>query len=226
MISKSVVKVLGPSATPFVENFLTRNKNFLESKTLSTKLNIIGNYIDLLHEKNYSKLGEIEAEELLSSYNSFLEEYKNKHTTVDYQETNKVILDWRVNGLGMYWVDLQKEFCLESMIRMKDCGRVNYGNTTLELREQLENSNVSHLVIVYERKTGTIKQVKGKSNSKPGEEYYKDFYNFLMNTDYRVSKYIPTYRPENDLKVEELPLNMQLDIQSRFPKLVKIKSII
>lgn len=226
MISRSVVKVLGPSATPFVENFLTRNKNFLEEKTLSTKLTIIGNYVSLLQNGNYAELDKINSHQLLEVYEKYVEAYKKNYTTENYQESNKVIFDQRVDGLGLYWVDLQKEFCIESMIRMKDCGRVNYGNTTLELREQLHNSNVSHMIIVYERKTGTIRQVKGKCNSKPAENYYRYFYDFLMNTTYRVSKYIPTYRPENDLKVEELPVDLQVNIYSKFPKLGKLKTII
>lgn len=226
MISRSVVKVLGPSATPFVENFLTRNKNFLEEKTLSTKLTVIGNYVSLLQNGSYAELDKINSNQLLEVYENYVEAYKKNYTTENYQESNKVIFDQRVDGLGLYWVDLQKEFCIESMIRMKDCGRVNYGNTTLELREQLHNGNVSHMIIVYERKTGAIRQVKGKHNSKPSEDCYKYFYDFLMNTDYKISKYIPTYKSENDLKVEELPVNLQLDIYSKLPKLKKVKTII
>jgi len=221
MISRSVVKVLGPSATPFVENFLTRNENFLEEKTLSTKLTVIGNYITLLHKEDYSKLIDIDPEQLLSTYDSFINNYKDKYTTDNYKEENKVILDHRVNGVGFYWVDLQREFSIESMVRLKHCGRANYGNTLLELREQVLGGNLSHLVIVYETRTGIIRQVKGKYNSKPVEKYYNLFYDFLINTDYKVTKYVPTYKPENDLKVEELPMTMQLNIYKKFPKLNK-----
>ena len=226
MITSSVIKVLGPSSRPYVETFLRSNKDFLESKSISTKLNTVGNYVSLLQGEDYSQLSYINPDTLLQEYENYVENYKRNYSTKSYQELNKIILDLRRNGKGFYWVDLEKEFCIESMIRMMDCGRVNYGNTTLELREQLQDSNTSHLIIVYEKETGNIRQVKGKHNSKPGNEYLEHFYNFLIRTDYTISKYLPTFKPENDLKVEDLTLDMQLDIYIKFPKLCNINSII
>ena len=222
---KTINKSLGPHCHLYVCDFLEKNKNSLKNITLPSQLNTIGNYIYLLGNGDYTNLQNTNWESLYSEYCDFINDYKKNYTTENYTESNKIIWDGKVDGLGFYWVDLEKEFCVESMVRMNDCGRVNYGNTTLELREQTKTLNNSHMVVVYEISTGNIKQIKGKQNSKPNEIYREYLYELIMNTDYTFNKYVPTYKPENDLLISELSLNLRTHIYEKYPNLIKLKTL-
>ena len=225
MISKSISKVLGPESEPFVYRFIQDNKQFLKNITLPTQLNTIGNYVYLMDEGNYSILDNIDAETLFKNYKNLVSNFKNTYNTDNFIETNKVIWDGRVNGYGFYWVDLGKEYCIESMIRMQDCGRVNFGNTTLELREQRSKDNISHMIVVYERKSGNIKQIKGKQNTKPDKLYWIYLYFLLVDSGYLFNEYIPTYKPENDLLISEFSNSLQFAIYSKHPNLKRLKKL-
>lgn len=225
MISKSIIKVLGPESEPFVSNFIQNNEQFLKNIKLSTQLNTIGNYVYLVNEGNYSILDNLDAETLFDDYQKQLTYFKETHNTKDFIETNKIIWDGRVNNFGFYWVDLEKEYCVESMVRMQDCGRVNYGNTTLELREQMSNDNKSHMLVVYEKKSGNIKQIKGKQNMKPDKVYWIYLYFLLIESDYKFNQYVPTYKPENDLLISEFSNSLQFAIYSKHPNLNKLNKL-
>lgn len=220
---KDIKKVLGDSAVRNVSNLLDDN---ISPNSLGNILNIIGNYVDVFLNGDYELLQNITLDEVFSIWKKYYNTKIESYSSLDYVEKNKIIVDYREDGVGFYWVDLEKEFCIESMIRMKDCGRVNYGNTTLELRKQSNKENTSHMIIVYEKNTGNIRQVKGKINSKPNKKYWKYFYRFLMDTDYMVNEYIPTYKPFNDLLVSDLSLQEQLSVYKKYPNLKNNKSII
>lgn len=183
------------------------------------------NFIDSNDTFNYQKLNEINLNNIKSLWDDFLKEFKINYSKTQYIEKNKIILDYRENQIGHYWVDLEKLFCIESMIRMEDCGRVNYGHTTLELREQTTTSNVSHMIIVYETETGNIRQVKGKSSSTPNITKWEYFYRFLIETDYKINEYVPTYKPETDLTVSQLTLTQKTSIYNKHSTLNKTKQI-
>lgn len=225
MIIKSILKVLGPKAVPFVYRFIENNKQFLKRISLPIQLNTIGNYVYLTDKGNYSILDGMNGEMLFETYRNYVTNYKKSYNTDNYIEHNKIIWDGRINGFGYYWIDLEKEFCIESMIRMQDCGRVNYGNTTLELREQKSNNNESHMIVVYEVKTGYIKQIKGKQNTKPKLKYWDYLYKLLMESDYTFNQYIPTYKPENDLLISDLQDSQQFTIYCKHPNLKKIRNL-
>lgn len=222
-LEETIKKVLGPEALPYVHDFLIDDKSKINDKTLPTQLNLIGNYVTLLLNGNYSLLKNTDGEKLIKEYDEYVFNYKKNRDLTPYIEDNKIILDNRIDGVGFYWVDLEKEFCVESMIRMQDCGRVNYGNTTLELRDHL---NESHMIVVYEKDTGNIKQIKGKRNSKPEERYWINLHDLLVNSDYRFNEYTPTYKPENDLLISDLPICLQFNIYSKHPNLKKLKTIV
>jgi hypothetical protein len=225
-IIQSIEKVLGPHSNPYTYNFINNNKTYLKNYTLPSQLNTIGNYVHLLGDGNYSCLNNITAELLYDTYIKYIQDFKLKYNNTNYVEHNKIILDERIDGVGFYWVDLQNEFCVESMIRMEDCGRVNFGNTTLELREQTKTNNVSHMILVYEVKSKNIKQIKGKQNRKPKSEHWIYLFNLLTESEYTFNQYVPTYKPENDLLISDLPVNSQLTIYSKHPNLVEYKKLI
>ena len=112
------------------------------------------------------------------------------------------------------------------MVRMQDCGRVNYGHTTLELRQQFLDRNESHMIVVYDTITNNINQIKGKQSSKPNKKYWEYFYKFLMDNSYCINEYVPTYKSEFDLYVSDFSSHIQNEIYKKYPNLNKIKSLI
>lgn len=228
-LEKTLFKILGEKVGNLV---FSKLKNEIENLTTIPNKNILNmvyamcNYVDSNETLNYNKLDELNLNKVETIWVDFLEIFKFKYFNTQYIEKNKIILDYRKNEIGHYWVDLEKLFCVESMIRMKDCGRVNYGHTTLELREQTTTSNVSHMIIVYETKTGNIRQVKGKHSLKPDISKWDYFYNFLIDTNYKINEYIPTYKSETDLTVSELTPDQKTSIYNKHPALNKIKFIL
>ncbi len=218
---KDIKKALGESAVDYVYN-LIYNETDLKRYGIASLLNLVGNYTDTFLNGDYSKISNLNLKSIISEWDLYVNDYIEKYKSINYTEKNKIILDYRKNDLGFYWVDLEKLFCIESMIRMSDCGRVNYGHTTLELREQTIDSNISHMIIVYELETGNIKQVKGKSSLKPDIQCWEYFHKFLIDTNYKINDYTPTYKSENDLRIEDFNEEVKLEIFKKHPQLKKV----
>jgi hypothetical protein len=228
MIKKEemILKILGPDLGVLIFNKI---KPYIDEMSKQNILNLtysICNYIDSNPNKSYNNLDDINLNDIRNIWLEFLNEFKERYDPTTYIEHNKIILDYRKNDIGYYWVDLRKLFCIESMIRMEDCGRVNYGNTTLELREQTQTSNVSHMIVVYEYETGNIRQIKGKSSLKPSVSHWEWFYKFLMDTDYKINEYVPTFKPNTDLVISDLNPFQKTSIYNKHPNLNKTKTIL
>lgn len=186
----------------------------------------MSNYIDAAHSSNYSILETKTIKEIEELWGSWIHNFKTTYNTKNYVETNKILLDRRVNGVGFYWVDLEKTFCVESLIRMDDCGRVNYGDTTIELREQTETENLSWVIIVYDTFKKNIRQIKGKTNQKPDRKYWNHISDLMLNIDYEINTYIPQFKSENDLKMVDFDVETRSKIKNRYPNLFMLNSII
>jgi hypothetical protein len=106
---------------------------------------------------------------------------KEKFTTFSYIETNEVIIDYRKNELGYYWVDLDCYYSAEMLFRLNNCGRVNSYQNFLELREYDDtNFNNSKVAIVISN-SGFINQIRGDYNTKPDMIYRNFIYDLLLN---------------------------------------------
>lgn len=221
-IEKSIKKIIGDDIGNIIIDKLKTDIKDIKKMSDKTIINIVYslcNYVDSNKDITYDNLENVNLNDITNIWNVFLNDYKNKHNTLNYIEKNKIIADYREDGIGYYWVDLEKLFCIESMVRMRDCGRVNYGRTTLELRQQLLDKNESHMIIVYNTLTNDINQIKGEKGSKPNKKYWGYFYKLLMESDFKINKYTPTYKPESDLKITDLPVNLQSSIYLKHPKL-------
>lgn len=221
-INDNIKKIIGEQIGNIIINRLSTDITIFEKLSDRAIYKIIYslcNYVDSIVNITYDDIMDIRMSEINTIWESFLNDYKKNYNTSNYTEKNKIILDYRINGIGFYWVDLEKLFCIESMVRMQDCGRVNYGHTTLELRQQFLDRNESYMIVVYDTITNNINQIKGKKSSKPNKKYWEYFYKLLMDSDYTINEYIPTYKPESDLKINELPHTLQSDIYLKHPKL-------
>jgi hypothetical protein len=221
-INDNIKKIIGEQIGNIIINRLNADINVFEKlsdKAIYKIIYSLCNYVDSNVDIIYDDIMDIHMSEINTIWESFLSDYKKNYNTSNYIEKNKIILDYRINGIGFYWVDLEKLFCIESMVRMQDCGRVNYGHTTLELRQQFLDRNESYMIVVYNTTTNDINQIKGKKSSKPNKKYWEYLYKLLIDSDYKINEYVPTYKPESDLKMSDLPLILQSTIYLKHPKL-------
>lgn len=139
---------------------------------------------------------------------------------IDYVEDNIILLDFRKDGIGFYWTDLDTNASDEECNRMGHCGRTSYSNKIISLRENKRigpkhTKNVSHLTAAIG--DGIIYQLKGQKNSKPKEEFYKYIIPLIMS-DY-VTGFGSEYNSANDFKISDLPENEIKSIYKQKPTL-------
>lgn len=128
--------------------------------------------------------------------------------SINYNEQNEIIRDYRQNGIGFYWVDLETNDSTEECNRMGHCGRTNSNNTLYSLREtkQLNDKytmNKSHLTAAVGDTDGIIYQMKGAKNSKPKDEYHPYILDLLMNNTH-LKGFGSEYGSEYDFKITDL----------------------
>lgn len=219
-IEKNINIIVGDKIGLIIFDKIKKDCGNLSEKELYKIVYHTCNYIDSNKHLTYDYINEINLNEISNIWVNFFTDYKQKYDSSEYIENNKIIFDYRIDGFGYYWVDLEKLFCIDSMIRMKDCGRVNYGNTTFELREVTDKGSLSHVIIVYNLEKKLILQIKGKSSKLPNKKYWGYIYKFLMEFPEEINGYSPTFKPETDFKIQYLPTEEQKFILLRHPKLI------
>ena len=84
----------------------------LSDKEIYKIVHSLCNYVDSNLDITYDDIMDINISEINTIWQSFLKNYKKNYNTSNYVEKNKIILDYRINGIGFYWVDLEKLFCI------------------------------------------------------------------------------------------------------------------
>lgn len=149
--------------------------------------------------------------------------------SINYVENNKILLDYRQNGIGFYWVDLETNNSTEECKRMGHCGRTSTKNTLYSLREtkQLNDKytmNKSHLTAAVGDTDGIIYQMKGQKNSKPKEIYYPFIIDLLIN-DKHLQGFGSEYDSESDFKITDLSDDNIKLLYDKRPELFKSYSL-
>jgi hypothetical protein len=222
-----IIKMLGEEIGLIVLNKLKTDINDLNNFSKVELNNVIFalcNYIDSNDDITYGDINNIPLNNIIPIWERWYNDYKEKYNTYNFTDKNKIVCDYRNNGIGYYWVDIGKLFCIESMIRMKDCGRVRYGNTTFELRESTDLNNISHIIIVFDLVKHTIVQIKGHSNKLPDKKYWNLIYDFIIEFPFEIMDYKPTFKPENDFKISMLPYEKQINLTKIHPNLKRYMS--
>jgi hypothetical protein len=141
----------------------------------------IANLIDFEFNGDSKFLSNKTIDEIHLLYSEWYMLYKKTFTTFNYIETNEVIIDYRKNELGYYWVDLNCYYSAEMLFRLNNCGRVNSYQNFLELREYDDtNFNNSKVAIVINN-DGFINQIRGDYNMKPDMIYKNFIYDLFLN---------------------------------------------
>jgi hypothetical protein len=127
----------------------------------------------------------------------------------DYNETKDIILDFRKNGEGFYWVNLGTGDCPDEAERMGHCASTRGVLYSLRSFKKIENDhtlNKSHLTASI-NKSGSLLQLKGQKNSKPTSEYHSvilPLFYFKDEDGYLIEDIGYEYASERDFKISDL----------------------
>ncbi len=126
---------------------------------------------------------------------------------INYNEENEVIRDYREDGIGLYWVNLETNNSPEECERMGHCGRTNSNNTIYSLRETKRLNpkytlNKSHLTAAVGN-DNVLYQMKGPKNSKPQEKFYPYIIDLLLNDD-TIQSFGSEYDSASDFNLVDL----------------------
>ena len=181
----------------------------------------ISNYVDFLNNGSYDGVLEVGLEEMKLRYEEWCQEMSKNYPTKEYIEKNEIIIDYRVNGIGYYWVDLNTHANHEMAFRLNNCGRVNTYQNILELREFDEfGFNFSRVAIAI-HKNGTINQVRGINNTKPEKKYNNLIFDFFMGYD-KITGFNFLMGKDNDLTISDFSADKIKLLKEKRPELFKM----
>lgn len=178
----------------------------------------IVNYIDFVNAGVTDGLELLSIMDITNLYEKWFNETLIKFNTKNYIETNKILIDYRINNIGFYWVDLEAYYSSDMMFRMNNCGRVNSYQTFLELREH-DNSKYNHSrVFVVLNKDGYVNQIRGINNIKPNVIYKDYIYDLFLNyTELKGFKFL--FTKETDFTHMDLDKDQLLNLRNLKPDL-------
>jgi hypothetical protein len=156
------------------------------------------------------------------TFSNALEKSREWHQSLEssassnYKEENEILIDYRTNGIGYYWVNLNTSYSQEEADRMGHCGR-DSGTTLFSLRSINQyGDGRSHITSSYNLTNHKINQTKGKKNSKPKSEYYGYIVDLIQNTKYPVKGFHRnSYGAENNFKLSDLDTDTLNSILSK-----------
>jgi hypothetical protein len=145
---------------------------------------------------------------------------------IDYKEDKDIIIDYREDGLGYYWVSLGVQHCDKESKRMGHCGR---SQGFLYSLRQYTSTTKNHtlnksLLTASIKKDGTLLQLKGPQNSKPKKEYNDfilDLLEYNKDGDYLIKSFGYEYDSKNDFKLSDLNKNEYTLLYQKRPELFK-----
>lgn len=127
----------------------------------------------------------------------------------DYNETKDIVLDFRKNGEGYYWVNLGTGNCPDEAERMGHCASTRGVLYSLRSFKKIENDhtlNKSHLTASI-NESGSLLQLKGQKNSKPTSEYHSvilPLFYLKSEDEYLINGIGYEYDSSRDFKFSDL----------------------
>lgn len=170
------------------------------------------------------------------SYDELFIESEKWHKSLDigegelnYVEKNKIIRDYRENGIGFYWCDLETNNSPEECDRMGHCGRTNSENTIYSLRENKKinekfTMNKSHLTAAVGTSDGIVYQLKGPKNSKPNEKFHSYIKDLIINHT-QIQGFGSEYNSKDDFSIADLPDEDVRKIYTARPELFNTRKL-
>ena len=205
------------------------NDNFRNYKSNVT---YIMDWVKIGLDGEYTPYKNTSFEELIALAKDWHDSLKESGGDINYQEKNKIILDFRdSDGNGYYWVNLETNRCDEESDRMGHCGTTAYRNTLYSLRRVVQigrgytmNKSILTAAVTPE---GKIAQLKGAKNSKPQQEYHQYIIPLLnMEAEDRdgssspaISGFSSEYDSESDFKLGDLSIEQVRELITTNPRL-------
>ena len=181
----------------------------------------IVNLIDFKFNGDYSQIIDKTIDDIHSMYGEWCMLTSNSFTTLNYVENNNIILDYRIDGIGYYWADLNCYYNYEMLFRLHNCARVNSYQNILELREHTDsNYNFSKVAIAISN-DGFINQIRGDFNMKPNIIYRDFIYDLFLNYE-KLKGFKFLFTKETDFTHMDLTKEQLDDLRKIRPELFTI----
>ena len=203
---------------------------YLETEYYPTLLKTIKEYIEFELGGDKTSLNNVDFDDITN----IAKDWKKNSGEFNYKEDEEyIILDFRKNGIGYYWIDLNTDNSNQECNRMEHCGKSSSGSL-YSLRSfkptpgKKYTINDSHLTAAIDD-YGVLYQLKGKKNSKPKEEYHKYIIPLLEyrkpDDDYLINEFGNEYNTGNDFKLTDLSDNDFLKLYKVRPELYEYGGI-
>lgn len=206
----------------------------LHLKSFREQFNSIKDYIVVELDGKKSSLDNLNYMEIYDISKQWHDKLKVGGGEINYLEPkdHTVIIDFRKDGEGYYWVALNTKNSDEECKRMGHCGRSSRGylyslRSDKKLRGEKYKVNKSHLTASI----GTdrvLYQLKGPKNSKPKEEYHEyilPLFSYEDDGDYLIDGFGTEYASQQDFKLEDLPIETLKELYQDRPELFKSRGL-
>ena len=245
--AKILDEIFGPLSVWMAKKFSNYNSNFwpkdyptpkdvlrkADLRIFRSAFTSIKDYIVVGLNGNKSSLDNLDYKEIYDKSKEWHDSLNVGDGDINYQETHPIIIDFRKDGEGYYWVDLETKNSDEECKRMGHCGRSSYG-FLYSLRSDKKigkyKLNRSHLTAAIG--DGILYQLKGPKNSKPKEEYHKYIEPLFFalggggeEEDYLIQGFGSEYASRDDFKLEDLPIETLKELYQDRPELFKSRGL-
>jgi hypothetical protein len=188
------------------------------------KLRSIMDWVRVALNGNINAYKELSFDDLYDESERWHESLGVGESKIDYKEDNDIILDFRKDDEGYYWVDLGGTNCPDEAERMGHCASSRGNLYSLRSFKKIENKhtlNRSHLTASING-DGDLLQLKGQKNSKPTSEYHSlilPLFYVKIDNEYLISSFGYEYNSSNDFKLSDLSEDEVKKIYSDRPEL-------
>ena len=204
---------------------------FQEVQGIIQRIRHIMDWIRVGLNGNVKPYKDLPLEELTRLSTEWHESLEVSDGEYNYNEENEIVRDYRdENGLGFYWVNLNKNQSTEECRRMGHCATTTGNNTLLSLRKNKElnkdnTHNKSYLTAALGKEDGLIYQLKGPKNSKPSEKFHEYIVDLILNYDKIKGFGEEEWGNERDFKITDLPKQEIVKVYSKKPELFNTKEL-
>lgn len=198
-------------------NSFTRERN---------KLRGIMDWVRVALAGNIKPYDQLTFDELYDESERWHESLGAGESKFDYKEDNEIVIDFRKDGQGYYWVNLGVGNCPDEAERMGHCASSRGVLYSLRSFKNIENDhtlNKSHLTASIDS-NGSLLQLKGQKNSKPTNEYHTlimPLFYMKDGEEYLIDNIGYEYDSSRDFKFSDLTSDEVTKLYSDRPELFK-----
>jgi hypothetical protein len=201
-----VEKPVIPTKTDVLEKF--NRLNVFTQRIWNERIVSIMDWIRVGLNGNLGENKNLDWQSLMNSAETWHKSLGIGEGQINYVEENDIIIDYRENGIGYYWVNLNTNNCGEEAERMGHCANTSRSNTLYSLRNNVQINpkytlNKSFLTAAVGRTDGIIYQLKGGANSKPDAKFHPYILDLLIK-DTNIKGFGGEYDSANDFKISDL----------------------